>query len=160
MEFFGIGAWEILLIGLIALTIFGPKQLILLARKAGELTRKFQLMWLENMKVLEDEVRAIENEVTDVKKEFENVGAELQTEANQIGSQMQENAAQINQTVAENTAIPSDAATAPQVDHPASPESSATPNAPAPASPAIDGGTAQTSPMPARYPAWTESQKQ
>ncbi len=151
MEFFGIGAWEILLIGLIALMIFGPKQLILLARKAGELTRKFQSMWLENMKVLEDEVRAIENEVTDVKKEFENVGAELQTETNQIGAQMQENAAQINQTVAENTAIPSDAATAPEVDQPASPESPATPETPAPAP--ADGDTAH-------YPAWTESPKQ
>lgn len=160
MEFFGIGAWEILLIGLIALTIFGPKQLILLARKAGEYTRKFQLMWLENMKILEDEVRAIENEVTDVKKDLENVGADLQKETNQIGSQMQENVAQINQTVAENTATPSDAATAPQIDQPASSESSATPNTIAPASLAIDGDTAQNSPMPARYPAWTESPKQ
>jgi len=158
MEFFGIGAWEILLIGLIALTIFGPKQLILMARKAGEYTRKFQLMWLENMKILEDEVRAIENEVSDVKKELENVGADLQKETNQIGSQMQENVAQINQTVAENTATPSDAATAPQVDHPASPESSATPDATATAP--VDGDTAQNPPMPAHYPAWTESPKQ
>jgi Sec-independent protein translocase protein TatA len=156
MEFFGIGAWEILLIGLIALTIFGPKQLILLARKAGELTRKFQLMWLENMKVLEDEVRAIENEVTDVKKEFENVGAELQKETNQIGSQMQENVAQINQTVAENTTPPSDAATAPQADQPASPELSATPESPAPAR---DDGIPVQNP-PVSYPAWTESPKQ
>ncbi|MBI4632067.1 MAG: twin-arginine translocase TatA/TatE family subunit [Chloroflexi bacterium] len=160
MEFFGIGAWEILLIGLIALTIFGPKQLILMARKAGGYTRKFQLMWQENMKVLEDEVRAIENEVTDVKKEFENVGAELQKETNQIGSQMQENVTQINQTVTENTTTPSDAATAPQVDQPASPESSATPDTPAPASLAIGGDTPQNSPTPAHYPAWTESPKQ
>ena len=158
MEFFGIGAWEILLIGLIALTIFGPKQLILLARKAGEYTRKFQLMWLENMKVLEDEVRAIENEVTDVKKELENVGTDLQKETNQIGSQMQENVAQINQTVAENTATPSDAATTPPADQPASPESSATPSAIAPTP--TDGDTTQNSAMPTHYPAWTESPKQ
>ncbi len=158
MDFFGIGAWELLLIGLISLTIFGPKQLILFARKAGEYTRKFQLLWQENMKVLEDEVRAIENEVTEVKKEFENVGTDLQNETNRIGSTLQTNTNEINQTLAATATPVGDAAPTPQSDQPVSPESSATPNESAPAP--VDGSPGQNSSVPTRYPAWTESPKQ
>ena len=156
MDFFGIGAWEILLIGLIALSIFGPKQLILFARKAGEYTRKFQLMWQENMKVLEDEMRAIENEVADVKTELQTIGTDLQKETAQIGSQIQENTNQINATLAENAKV-SDAATAPETNQIAPPELAATPTEPA--TTPVNDDTVEPSAAPVSYPAWTESSK-
>lgn len=66
MEFFGIGTWELMVIGLIALIVLGPKQMIILARRAGELLRQFQAIWQEASKTIDKEIKAIEAEAGDL----------------------------------------------------------------------------------------------
>lgn len=66
MEFMGIGTWELMVIGLIALIVLGPKQMILMARKAGELLRQMQEIWAEASKTLDKEIKAIEEEAGDL----------------------------------------------------------------------------------------------
>lgn len=80
--FFGIGTWELMVIGLIALLVLGPKQMILLARKAGELLHQFQLMWQEASKTIDQEVKALENETSDVT----GLGKDLQSLADEMKS--------------------------------------------------------------------------
>jgi Tat protein translocase TatB subunit len=73
MEFFGIGTWELMVVGLIALIVLGPKQMIILARRAGELLRQFQGIWQEASKTIDKEIKAIEAEagdLTQLPKEF------------------------------------------------------------------------------------------
>jgi sec-independent protein translocase protein TatB len=66
MEFLGIGTWELMVIGLIALVVLGPKQMIILARRAGELLRQFQAIWQEASKTIDKEIKAIESEAGDL----------------------------------------------------------------------------------------------
>lgn len=64
MDFFGIGSWEILVIAILALVILGPKQMIMLARKAGELLRRLQQEWEQTYGTLQRELKDIETGVT------------------------------------------------------------------------------------------------
>jgi sec-independent protein translocase protein TatB len=86
LGFFGIGTWELLVIGLIALVVLGPKQMILLARKAGELLRQFQLMWQEASKTIDKELKTLDDDGPDLKglgKEFQSLADEMK---NTLGS--------------------------------------------------------------------------
>ncbi len=82
--FFGIGAWELLVIGLLALIILGPKQMILLARKAGELLRQFQQIWQEASKTIDREIRVIESETGGIAT----IGKDIQSLAKEVKSAM------------------------------------------------------------------------
>ncbi len=79
MDFFGIGTWELLVIGILALAVLGPKQLIQLARKAGELLRQFQLLWAGTSVKLRDELKSIDDmkEVTGLANEIRAVGKSM-----------------------------------------------------------------------------------
>jgi sec-independent protein translocase protein TatB len=66
MDFMGIGTWELMMIGLIALIVLGPKQMIIMARKAGELLRQVQEIWGEASKTIDKEIKAIEEEAGDL----------------------------------------------------------------------------------------------
>lgn len=80
--FFGIGTWELMVIGLIALLVLGPKQMILLARKAGELLHQFQLMWQEASKTIDQEIKSLESEAGDVGglgKDFQALADEMKS---------------------------------------------------------------------------------
>jgi sec-independent protein translocase protein TatB len=84
--FFGIGTWELLVIGLIALVVLGPKQMILLARKAGELLHQFQLMWQEASKTIDKELKTLDEDGTNIQglgKEIQSLADEMK---NTIGS--------------------------------------------------------------------------
>ncbi len=63
MDFFGIGNWEVLVIAILALVILGPKQMIMMARKAGELLRRLQQEWERTYGTLQREVMDIEADV-------------------------------------------------------------------------------------------------
>jgi Sec-independent protein translocase protein TatA len=71
-----------LMIGLIALIVLGPKQMILLARKAGELLRQFQLMWQEASKTIDKELKTLDDDGTALK----GLGKEFQSLANEMKS--------------------------------------------------------------------------
>jgi Tat protein translocase TatB subunit len=62
MDFFGIGSWEVLVIAILALVILGPKQMIVLARKAGELLRRLQQEWEQTYGTLQREMKEIETD--------------------------------------------------------------------------------------------------
>ena len=87
MEFFGIGTWELMVIGLIALVVLGPKQMIVLARKAGELMRQLQDIWHEASRTLDKEMQAIETESPDMG----GLGKEFDSLANEVKSAMKFN---------------------------------------------------------------------
>jgi sec-independent protein translocase protein TatB len=82
--FFGIGTWELLVIGLIALIVLGPKQMIVMARKAGELLRQFQQIWQEASKTIDREIRVIEEETGSIGS----IGKEIQSIAKDVKSAM------------------------------------------------------------------------
>lgn len=85
-NFFGIGSWELIVIGLIALIVLGPKQMILLARKAGEYLRQFQVIWQEASRTLDKEVKALETEaggsIGELGREIQNLEKELKAAVN------------------------------------------------------------------------------
>jgi sec-independent protein translocase protein TatB len=85
--FFGIGTWELMVIGLIALLVLGPKQMILLARKAGELLHQFQMMWQEASKTIDQEIKALESETGDVS----GLGKDIQALADEMKSALNVN---------------------------------------------------------------------
>lgn len=73
MDFFGIGSWELLVIAILALVILGPKQMIMLARKAGELLRRLQQEWEQTYGTLQREIKDIETGVIAPPSESPNV---------------------------------------------------------------------------------------
>jgi sec-independent protein translocase protein TatB len=82
--FFGIGTWELLVIAVLALIILGPRQMILLARKAGEMLRQFQQVWQDASKTLDREFRAIEEDTGSIGS----IGKEFESLANDVKSAM------------------------------------------------------------------------
>lgn len=60
MDIFNVGAGEALLLLLIALLLFGPEDMVKLARDLGQYARRAQRMWLEFSSMLETELRAVE----------------------------------------------------------------------------------------------------
>lgn len=76
MDFFGIGPWEILLILIIALIIFGPGRLPEIAGKIGEGVRKFKMASTEMTKNVSKEIE----EAKKVKDEAEEAKGEIISE--------------------------------------------------------------------------------
>lgn len=78
MEFFGIGGWEILVIAILAMVIIGPKQLILLARKAGQTLAYWQAQWVAAWSVVNDELTKLESETGEPLSETINTIGDMQ----------------------------------------------------------------------------------
>lgn len=60
-QFFGIGLWELLMIAVIALVVLGPRQMIILSRKAGEYLRILNQMWQKASAEIKDQLDGIED---------------------------------------------------------------------------------------------------
>src|SRR5574341_2665173 len=170
---FGIGVWELLVIGLIALIVLGPKQMIRMARQAGELLRQFQQVWLEASKTIDKELRAIEDDTSDLGS----LGKEIESLPKDIKSAV---TVSIPGNGGTPTIRPPDAST--PAPTPAKPTAAPTPpsawgSSPPPLTPQTTTGPASQSPNPptgqpadtpetqspslpaarpqTRYPAWT-----
>ncbi|MBN1486760.1 MAG: twin-arginine translocase TatA/TatE family subunit [Anaerolineae bacterium] len=68
MDFLNIGSGEFLVLIFLALILFGPEDLVKIARTLGRMTRKAQNAWLQvssslQSEVMPDEVRATLDEV-------------------------------------------------------------------------------------------------
>ncbi len=141
-QFFGIGLWEVLMIAVIALVVLGPRQMIILSRKAGEYLRLLNQMWQKASAEIKDQLDDIDDDTGGVTKGFE----ALKNEATKAMQSFQENltiasppppngseqpAAPPKTTVATSTSA-SPAADTPKQESapPAKPESSAPPKPP------------------------------
>ncbi len=148
--FFGIGVWELLVIGLIALIVLGPKQMIRMARRAGELLRQFQQVWQEASRTIDKELRAIEEDTGDLGS----LGKEIESLAKDVKSAMTVNIPDNGDTP---TIRPPDAST--PTPTPAKPTAASTPSSawissPTPLSPQSSTEPASQSPnQPAGQPA-------
>ncbi|MBM4424402.1 MAG: hypothetical protein FJ030_13605 [Chloroflexi bacterium] len=165
-NFFGIGTWELMVIGLIALVVLGPRQMILLARKAGEYMRMFQKLWAEASRTIDKEIKAIEEEAGGLG----NIGEEIQSLEKELKSA-------VNLNIPANGNTKPSAATANSIQPPTKPA----PAAPVPSQPSASEPADATHPIteppnhltteppnrPAtqppiptqpetRYPAWTD----
>lgn len=61
-QFFGIGLWELLMIAVIALVVLGPRQMIILSRKAGEYLRVLNQMWQKTSAEIKDQLDEIKDD--------------------------------------------------------------------------------------------------
>jgi sec-independent protein translocase protein TatB len=86
-QFFGIGLWELLMIAVIALVVLGPRQMIILSRKAGEYLRILNQMWAKASAELKDQLDEIDDDTGGVTKGFE----ALKNEATKAVQSLQEN---------------------------------------------------------------------
>lgn len=70
MNIFGIGGWELILIGLIAVLILGPERMVRYAYRAGRWMRQFSVIWQESLDVLRENLGEFEEElpVEDIKR--------------------------------------------------------------------------------------------
>ena len=173
--FFGIGTWELLVIGLIALIILGPRQMIILARKAGELLRQFQSVWREASKTLDRELKAIEEESGDITGLAKDIQALTQNVKSAVTLNLPGNGNP--PIIAPPAPRPSQPANNPTVSAPPAtpPAQSSAPTLPqpnsesaAPALPAVDLPAPGPAPVndptvgaqpPKTYPAWTNKPK-
>lgn len=78
--FFGIGVWEMLVIAVIALVVLGPKQMIVMSRKAGEYLRQFRELWTQLSAAWQKEINAMDSTdvVTEVSKEIQGLKQDMQ----------------------------------------------------------------------------------
>jgi len=60
MDIFNVGTGEALLLLFIALLLFGPEDMVKLARDLGQYARRAQRTWLEFSSALAAELRAVE----------------------------------------------------------------------------------------------------
>lgn len=160
MEFLGIGTWELMVIGLIALIVLGPKQMIILARRAGELLRQFQGIWQEASKTIDKEIKAIEAEAGDL--------TQLPKEITALTNEMKNAFTRETPANGKSQPVPP-AQPAPSIRPPnlPAPSSAWTPSPPRPAEPpdtptstprsANEAGPPQSTPTtePPQYTAWT-----
>ncbi|MBI3242620.1 MAG: twin-arginine translocase TatA/TatE family subunit [Chloroflexi bacterium] len=70
-QFFGIGLWELLMIAVIALVVLGPRQMIILSRKAGEYLRILNQMWQKASAEIKDQLDEIEDDSGGLVKELD-----------------------------------------------------------------------------------------
>lgn len=85
MDFFGIGPWEVLLILIIVLLIFGPGKLPEIARALGEGIRKFKAASREMTATISKEIN---EETKEIKSELVKTGEELTGEVKDISSSL------------------------------------------------------------------------
>jgi len=62
MDFFNIGTGELLVLAFLALLLFGPEDMLKVARTLGKYTREFHQKWDEFSSSLEAEINAQEQE--------------------------------------------------------------------------------------------------
>ncbi len=86
-QFFGIGTWELLMIAVIALVVLGPRQMISLARKAGEYLRILNQLWQKTSAELKDQLDEIEDDSGGLAKELD----ALKNEVTKSVQSLQEN---------------------------------------------------------------------
>lgn len=104
MNFFNIGAGEILVIILLALLLFGPKDIMNIMRTIGQYTRKASRAWAQltaglQGELLPDEVQEV---VDETKASFAEVGdtlKEVGTVVKETGATVQEEGRAINQSL-------------------------------------------------------------
>ena len=77
MEFFGIGPLELLMIAVIALVVLGPRQMIILSRKAGEYLRVLNQIWQKASAEIKEQLDEIEGDTGGLSKEFEAITSEV-----------------------------------------------------------------------------------
>jgi Tat protein translocase TatB subunit len=65
MDFLNIGAGELLVIGLIGLLLFGPEDLLRVARTVGGYVQKARQMWADVSTSLETDLLLVEQEAED-----------------------------------------------------------------------------------------------
>jgi len=85
MDFFGIGPWEVLLILIIALLIFGPGKLPEIARALGEGIRKFRTASREMTATISKEIN---EETKEIKSELVKTGEEITDEVKDISNSL------------------------------------------------------------------------
>ncbi len=163
MEFLGIGPWEVMVICLVALIFLGPKQMIFMARKAGEVLRQFQEVWQQTSRTIEKEIRSIEADAS----AFGGIGKEIETLTQEVKSALTINFTAEEETEAQTIQPPEPRAQP----HPFPAWSAAAPNPPAPSNngqhpeplsqlaAAEPDAPPQPSPpppdSPSQFPAWT-----
>lgn len=179
----GIGTWELMVIGLIALVVLGPKQMIVMARKAGELLRQMQEIWAEASKTIDKEIKAIEEEAGDITTLPKEITALTNEMKNALTLDLNTTLGRPESTAAQNSIRPPTAPSAwtetppavvsappaPQAtalmapaapitptlmsDQSTQPDQSASPDQPATTRPSAPEPT--EAPAPTKYPAWT-----
>lgn len=97
MDFLGIGFWELILIFIVAMMVFGPRRLPEIAAKAGKIVRDLRGMstgllaeWqreitvaarLDELQKVRDELEEAKNEIVQAKQEIGTVQKEVSTQA-------------------------------------------------------------------------------
>jgi len=56
MDFFGIGGWELILVGVLAILVFGPERMTRYAFQAGRWMRKFSIIWQDSLSTLREQL--------------------------------------------------------------------------------------------------------
>lgn len=140
MEIFGIGGWELLLIAILAIVILGPKRMIVLSRKAGELLRKYQPIWNHYLGELHKQIDSIQDEAATAWRD------DMEAIRNQVVSPLNQSISQLKDEVSSAARAATEAP----------PASANPPAAPAVTQPAAQAPSEPAAPSAPRYPAWTE----
>jgi len=56
MNLFGVGGWELILAGILAILVFGPERMARYAFQFGRWMRKFSVIWRESVGTLRDQL--------------------------------------------------------------------------------------------------------
>ena len=56
MNIFGVGGWELILVGILAILVFGPERMARYAFQFGRWTRKFSVIWQESIGTLRSQL--------------------------------------------------------------------------------------------------------
>ena len=101
MDFFGIGAMELVMILLVAIIAFGPGKLPEIARTLGQGIRKFRMATTELSKTLSEEFKEVKEVKEDLNKDLKQAKKELEEETKGIGEELKGDMRGIEKEVAE-----------------------------------------------------------
>ncbi len=87
MDFIGIGFFEILLVLVIAMLVVGPRRLPELARKMGDMMRRFKMATTDLTRTITEEV---ERETSEIEDEVSSDGKSLTDEIKAAGDSIRE----------------------------------------------------------------------
>ena len=79
----GIGGWELLLVAVIAMLVLGPEHMVRHAYQLGRWVRRLSLYWQEGVTAFREQLKDIEEDVTDASADLPNL-AELKEMAAEI----------------------------------------------------------------------------
>jgi len=156
--FFGIGAWEMLVIAAIALIVLGPKQMILMSRKAGEYLRQFRELWTQLSAAWQKELDGIDgrNVVAEVSQEIQGLKSDVQKTIQTLQGEV----TTAMPTIAPPTTAKPTMTPTPMVSEPTPMVSEPTLTEPAAPSPNSNGSSAETKPeQPASTPASPQTKR-